>query len=71
MIEKVLKKYKTGTTVARGTITLKQKKIIEGLVGILGSNEQDVVSKILIMWMYNEGYLKEGQMVKRGEMKNG
>ncbi|MEK6915376.1 MAG: hypothetical protein AABW89_02450 [Nanoarchaeota archaeon] len=46
------------TTVVRGTITTSQQEIIQGLIGVLGSNEQDVVSKILTLWMYNEGFLK-------------
>ena len=52
-------KKKTETTIVKGTITLKQKKVIEKLIGILGSNEQDVVGKIITIWLYNEGYLKK------------
>jgi len=58
MIKKELNSIKVRTTVVRGTITSKQHKIIQKLIGVLGSNEQDVVGKILTLWMYNEGFLK-------------
>jgi hypothetical protein len=51
-------KSKAETTIVKGTVTEKQKKIIRGLIGNIGSNEQDVVGKILTIWLYNEGYLK-------------
>ena len=53
-----LKKAKSETTVVKGTITTNQKEAIKQLVGILGSNEQDVVGKIITLWLYNEGFLK-------------
>ena len=52
------------TSTVKGTITQNQRKVLQQFVGILGSNEQDVVGKILTLWMYNEGYLdikKEGK----------
>ena len=52
-----LNKARAETTVVKGTITLEQKKAILKLVGVLGSNEQDVVSKILTLWLYNGGFL--------------
>lgn len=58
MPKKVLKKTKSETEVVRGTITSEQKKIIQELIGVIGSNEQDVVSKIITLWLYNEGFLK-------------
>lgn len=51
-------KKKAQTSTVKGTITLEQKKILQDFIGILGSNEQDVVGKILTLWLYNEGYLK-------------
>ncbi len=53
-----VEKIKSKTTTVRATVTLEQKNIIEKLIGVLGSNEQDVVSKILTLWIYNEGFLK-------------
>jgi hypothetical protein len=50
-------KPKAETSIVKGTITQSQRKILQQFVGILGSNEQDVVGKILTLWMYNEGYL--------------
>lgn len=55
---------KSETSVVRGTIPLKQKKVIQELVGVLGSNEQDVVGKIITLWLYNEGYLKNNKIPK-------
>lgn len=49
---------KAKTTTVKGTVTEKQKQVIQGLIGNIGSNEQDVVGKILTIWLYNEGYLK-------------
>lgn len=63
-------KVKSKTTTVRATVTLEQKNIIEKLIGVLGSNEQDVVSKILTLWIYNEGFLKNkflGQSKKINE----
>ena len=57
MPKKDLIKTKSGTAVVKGTITNGQKESIAGLVGILGSNEQDVVGKIITLWLYNEGFL--------------
>lgn len=51
-------KVKSATTTVRATVTIEQKNIIQKLIGVLGSNEQDVVSKILTLWIYNEGFLK-------------
>ena len=58
MPKKDLKKTKSETEVVKGTVTANQKDAIRGLVGILGSNEQDVVGKIITLWLYNEGFLK-------------
>ena len=51
-------KAKAETVTVKGTITLDQRELIKELVGILGSNEQDVIGKILTLWLYNEGFLK-------------
>ncbi len=40
-------KPKAETDRVVGTVTKKQKKVIQGLIGNIGSNEQDVVRKIL------------------------
>lgn len=52
-------KPRAETVTVKGTITEKQRKIIRKFIGIIGSNEQDVVGKILTLWMYNEGHLKD------------
>jgi len=57
MPKKDLNKVRAETAVVKGTITANQKEAIAGIVGILGSNEQDVVGKILTLWLYNEGFL--------------
>lgn len=51
------KKVKAETAVVKGTITVDQKKVLQEFIGVLGSNEQDVVGKIITLWLYNEGYL--------------
>jgi hypothetical protein len=56
-IDLSIDKKKAETSVVKGTITKKQKKILQNFIGILGSNEQDVVGKILTLWLYNEGHL--------------
>ena len=66
MPKKDLKKTKSETTVVKGTVTANQQEAIRKLVGILGSNEQDVVGKIITLWLYNEGFLKN---INRGEGK--
>ncbi len=40
------------TEVVRGTLTLKQVGYIDSLIGELGSNRQDVIGKILSMWIF-------------------
>ena len=52
-----IQKIKAETTVVKGTITFDQKEVLQKFIGVLGSNEQDVVGKILMLWLYNEGYL--------------
>ena len=44
---------KAETATVKGTITKVQRDI-----GILGSNEQDVIGKIITLWLYNEGHIK-------------
>ncbi|OGJ16574.1 hypothetical protein A3K73_05970 [Candidatus Pacearchaeota archaeon RBG_13_36_9] len=51
-------KPKAETVIVKGTITREQRELIQKLVGTIGSNEQDVVGKILTLWLYNEGFLK-------------
>ncbi len=58
MPKKDLNKSRAETVVVKGTITAKQKSVISELIGVLGSNEQDVIGKILTLWLYNEGFLK-------------
>jgi hypothetical protein len=58
MPKKDLNRSKAETVVVKGTITSNQKDVITELIGVLGSNEQDVVGKILTLWLYNEGFLK-------------
>lgn len=59
MPKKDLNKPKIGTVVVKGTVTEIQREVIKKLIGPIGTNEQDVVGKILTIWLYNEGYLKE------------
>jgi len=49
---------KAETVIVKGTITKDQRELIKKLVGVIGSNEQDVIGKILTLWLYNEGFLK-------------
>lgn len=54
-------KPRAETVTVKGTITKDQRILIQKLIGILGSNEQDVVGKVLTLWLYNEGFLKLGK----------
>ncbi|MFA5857095.1 MAG: hypothetical protein WC867_07060 [Candidatus Pacearchaeota archaeon] len=60
-------KNRAKTVVVKGTITDNQRDILQKLVGIMGSNEQDVVGKILTLWLYNEGFLKINKLEKKGD----
>ena len=51
-------KPKSESVTVKGTITTNQRKALQKLIGIIGSNEQDVVGKILTLFLYNEGFLK-------------
>jgi hypothetical protein len=53
-----IEKHKAETVTVKGTVTTNQRIILQKLIGIIGSNEQDVVGKILTLWLYNEGFLK-------------
>ena len=55
--KRIDEKLKAETSTVKGTITKNQREILKQFIGILGSNEQDVIGKILTLWMYNEGYL--------------
>lgn len=39
-----------------------QIKIIDSLVGKIGSNRSDIVSKLVIMWLYEKGYLNSNSI---------
>jgi len=67
--EKGLKKPRAETIIVKGTITKNQRKILQKLIGVIGSNEQDVVGKILTLWLYNEGFLNETLKIKPKEEK--
>lgn len=58
------KRIKAKTVIVKGTITKNQREALQKLVGFLGSNEQDVVGKILTLWLYNEGFLKIKEIKK-------
>jgi hypothetical protein len=60
-------KNRAKTVIVKGTITNNQRDVLQKLVGIMGSNEQDVVGKILTLWLYNEGFLK----LNKPELKRG
>ena len=47
------------TTIAKGTVTEQQASALDSLIGTIGSNRQDVVGKIITMWLYNDGIIKE------------
>jgi hypothetical protein len=64
MPKKDLNSTKTKSATVKGTIPLNQKEIIKKLIGIVGNNEQDVVGKILTLWLYNEGYLNQNNTKK-------
>lgn len=57
MPKKDLNSSKSKSATVKGTIPLNQKEAIKKLIGVIGSNEQDVVGKIITLWLYNEGYL--------------
>lgn len=59
MPKKVHTKDRNKSVVVKGTITESQKEAIKTLVGVIGSNEQDVVGKIITLWLYNEGFLNK------------
>lgn len=65
MPKKDLNEPKSKSATVKGTIPLNQKEAIRKLIGVIGSNEQDVVGKIITLWLYNEGYL--ASKVKRGK----
>jgi hypothetical protein len=64
MPKKDLNSTKTKSATVKGTIPLNQKEVIKKLIGIVGNNEQDVVGKILTLWLYNEGYLNQNNNKK-------
>ncbi len=51
-------KPKAETVIVKGTVTKEQRELLQKLIGTIGSNEQDVIGKILTLWLYNEGFLK-------------
>lgn len=63
-------KPKAGTATVKGTITKEQEEVVENLVGLLGSNKQDVVGKIITLWLYNEGFLKNFKLNTKENRKN-
>jgi hypothetical protein len=65
MPKKDLKKTKVKSQIVKGTITESQKKAIKKLIGVIGSNEQDVVGKIITLWLYNEGFLNNEKEKKQ------
>jgi hypothetical protein len=68
MPRKDLNETKSRSATVKGTIPLNQKEAIRKLIGIIGSNEQDVVGKIITLWLYNEGYLtSKNKKVKQDE----
>ena len=58
-MKKDLKRFKAETTTVKGTITQAQREVVKKLIGLLGSNEQDVIGKIITLWLYNEGFLNK------------
>lgn len=64
MPKKDLNETKSKSATVKGTIPFNQKEAIRKLIGIIGSNEQDVVGKIITLWLYNEGYLSSNKSKK-------
>ncbi len=62
-------KKRAETTVIKGTVTLEQKEILQKFIGVIGSNEQDVIGKIITLWLYNEGYLTNKKKTGRKNEK--
>ena len=56
---------KNKSATIKGTITVNQKEAIKKLIGVIGNNEQDVVGKIITLWLYNEGYLNKNKKEKQ------
>ncbi len=67
MPKKDLNSSHSKSATVKGTITINQKEAIQKLIGVIGSNEQDVVGKIITLWLYNEGYLTKN---KKGKGKD-
>jgi len=57
MPKKDLNETHSKSATVKGTITPNQREAIKKLIGVIGNNEQDVVGKIITLWLYNEGYL--------------
>ena len=57
MPRKDLNETQHKSATVKGTITSNQREAIKKLIGVIGNNEQDVVGKIITLWLYNEGYL--------------
>ena len=62
-------KPKAETTVIKGTITTEQREILQRFIGVIGSNEQDVIGKIITLWLYNEGYLTKKKIARKKNEK--
>jgi hypothetical protein len=58
-MKKNLNRIKVQTVIVKGTITEPQRNAVKKLIGLLGSNEQDVIGKIITLWLYNEGFLNK------------
>lgn len=67
MPKKDLNSSHSKSATVKGTITINQKEAIQKLIGVIGSNEQDVVGKIITLWLYNEGYLTKNKKGKKDE----
>ena len=59
MPKRDLKKTTAKSAIVKGTVTETQKDAIKKLIGVIGNNEQDVVGKIITLWLYNEGFLEQ------------
>jgi hypothetical protein len=54
-----MEKKQAKTTVVKGTVTEEQAKALDSLIGTIGSNRQDVVGKIITIWLYNEKIMRD------------
>jgi len=48
---------KNKTIIVKTTLPANQAKIIRRMIGTIGTNQSDVVGKIILMWLTEHGYI--------------